>query len=61
VLYRVAFFDWLVFRDSRRNCEATVNAMMRFGQLHETANQVFERFSANVRNVKAELSKQRPV
>jgi hypothetical protein len=35
------FLTGLVFRDSRRNCEATVNAMMRFGQLHETANQVF--------------------
>jgi hypothetical protein len=42
VLYRVAFFDWLGFRDSKRNCEATVNGMMRFGQLHETANQVFK-------------------
>lgn len=55
------FLTGLVFRDSKRNCEATVNAMMRFGRLHETANQVFKRFSANVRNVKAELSKQRPV
>ena len=29
--------------DTSRNCEATVNAMMRFGQIHETANQVFKR------------------
>jgi glycosyltransferase involved in cell wall biosynthesis len=30
--------------DSRRNCEMTVNAMMRLGQLRETATQVFGRF-----------------
>jgi glycosyltransferase involved in cell wall biosynthesis len=34
-------------KDSRRNCEMTVNAMMTFGQLRETANQVFERFKWN--------------
>ena len=34
-------------KDSRRNCEMTVNAMMRFGQLRETASQVFERFKRN--------------
>jgi glycosyltransferase involved in cell wall biosynthesis len=34
-------------KDSRRNCEMTVNAMMRFGQLRETANQMFERFKRN--------------
>ena len=55
------FLAGLAFRDSKRNCETTVNAMMRFGQLHETANQVFKRFIANMRNVKTESSKQTPV
>jgi hypothetical protein len=32
--------------DSRRNCDRTVSAMIMFGQLHETANQVFKRFLA---------------
>ncbi len=32
--------------DSRRNCDRTVSAMVMFGQLHETANQVFKRFLA---------------
>jgi glycosyltransferase involved in cell wall biosynthesis len=35
-----------VLTDTSRNCEATVNAMMRFGQIHETANQVFKRLLA---------------
>jgi glycosyltransferase involved in cell wall biosynthesis len=34
-------------KDSRRNCEMTVKAMIRFGQLRETANQVFESFKRN--------------
>jgi glycosyltransferase involved in cell wall biosynthesis len=28
--------------DTNRNCETTVSAMMRFGEIHETANQVFK-------------------
>jgi hypothetical protein len=40
------FLTGFVFRDSKRNCEVTVNAMVRFGQLHDTANQVFKRLLA---------------
>ena len=32
--------------DTNRNCETTVSAMMRFGEIHETVNQVFKRFLA---------------
>ena len=39
------FLAGLILMDSKRNCEATVSAMMRFGELHETANQIFKRFS----------------
>ena len=38
------FFAGVVLRDSKRNCERTVSAMIMFGQLHETANQAFKRF-----------------
>jgi hypothetical protein len=40
------FLAGFMITDSKRNCEATVSAMMRFGELHETANQVFKRFVA---------------
>ena len=40
------FLTGFALTDTSRNCDATVNAMMRFGQLHETANQVFKRFLA---------------
>ncbi len=46
-LYTVLrFVAGFALTDTRRNCEATVSAMMRFGQLHETANQVFKRLLA---------------
>src|SRR5439155_6858572 len=50
-------FAGLFLRDSTRNCNTTVNAMVRFGQLHETVNQIVKHFSANQRKVKAESSK----
>jgi GT2 family glycosyltransferase len=40
------FLAGFAITDSNRNCETTVDAMMRFGQIHETVNQVFKRFLA---------------
>jgi Predicted glycosyltransferases len=37
-------FAGMVLRDPTRNCERAVRAMIRFGELHETANQVFKHF-----------------
>ena len=51
--FLVGFF----LKDSRRNCEVTVSAMIRFGQLHETANRVLKHLNANRRNLVAGRSK----
>jgi glycosyltransferase involved in cell wall biosynthesis len=40
------FLTGFLLRDSRRNCERTVSAMIMFGQIHETANQVLKCFLA---------------
>ena len=53
-------FAGIVLRDPTRNCEQTISALITFGQLHETANQVMKHFRANRRNVDAESSKQTP-
>ena len=37
------FLAGLFLTNSTRNCERTVSAMIIFGELHETANQVFKR------------------
>jgi glycosyltransferase involved in cell wall biosynthesis len=42
----VRFLAGFVLRDSKRNCERTVSAMIMFGQLHETVNQAFKRLLA---------------
>ncbi len=55
------FLGGLFLSNSTRNCNATVNAMVRFGQLHESANQIMKHFSGNLRNVKAKSSKRTPV
>ena len=52
----VRFFVGSLLRDSRRNCEVTVSAMIRFGQLNETANQVLKRLKVN----RPRLSTERP-
>jgi glycosyltransferase involved in cell wall biosynthesis len=52
------FLTGLVLTDTRRNCELTVNAMIRFGQIHETANEVFKRFKTNLSRVVPERSNQ---
>lgn len=50
-LYAVLrFAGGLFLRDPRRNCNATVNAMVRFGQLHETARQLWRRLRLNQLN-----------
>jgi glycosyltransferase involved in cell wall biosynthesis len=54
------FLTGFFLRDSRRNCERTVSAMIMFGQLHETLNEVLKRFKPNGRNVDAEWSKRMP-
>jgi glucosyl-dolichyl phosphate glucuronosyltransferase len=41
------FLGGLFLRNSMRNCNVTVNAMLRFGQLHETAYQLLKRFRPN--------------
>jgi len=51
------FLSGFVLRDPKRNCERTVSAMIIFGQIHETANQVFEHFKPK-RREKAEWSQQ---
>ena len=56
----VRFFTGIVLRDSTRNCERTVSAMILLGELHETANQVFKHFKPK-RREKAEWSRQTPV
>lgn len=43
-------FAGIVLRDQTRNCERTVSAMIVFGELHETANQVLKNFRAKQRN-----------
>jgi glycosyltransferase involved in cell wall biosynthesis len=44
-VYNVGLFlSGFVLRDSKRNCERTVSAMIMFGQLHETANQASKAF-----------------
>jgi GT2 family glycosyltransferase len=43
-------FAGIVLRDQTRNCERTVSAMIVFGEIHETANQVLKNFRANQRN-----------
>jgi glycosyltransferase involved in cell wall biosynthesis len=53
-------FAGIVLSDPVRNCERTVSALITFGQLHETANQVMKHFRANQRNVDAESSKRTP-
>jgi L-malate glycosyltransferase len=42
------FLSGFALGDSQRNCERTVSAMITFGQIHETANQVFKRFLAKM-------------
>lgn len=36
------FLAGLAFTDTSRNCETTVNAIMRFGNIHETVKADFE-------------------
>lgn len=38
------FLTGFFLADLTRNCERTVTAMIMFGELHETANQIFKRF-----------------
>jgi glycosyltransferase involved in cell wall biosynthesis len=40
------FLTGFALTDTSRDCDTTVNAMIRFGQIHETANQVFKRLLA---------------
>jgi L-malate glycosyltransferase len=40
------FLSGFVLSDSNRNCDRTVGAMIIFGQIHETANQVLKRLLA---------------
>jgi glycosyltransferase involved in cell wall biosynthesis len=56
----LGFLTGFLLRNSRRNCERTVSAMIMFGQLHETANQIMKHFRANLRNVEAESPKGPP-
>ena len=51
------FLSGFFLRDSRRNCDRTVSAMVMFGQIHETVNQVFKGSSLNRRNLAAGHSK----
>jgi glycosyltransferase involved in cell wall biosynthesis len=61
-LYTVLrFLAGFALTDTSRNCETTVNAMMRFGKIHETVNQILKHFSASLRNVEVESSKRTPV
>jgi glycosyltransferase involved in cell wall biosynthesis len=53
------FLTGFVLQDPKRNCARTVSAMVEFGQLHETANQVFRYFKQRQRE-KAECSQQTP-
>jgi glycosyltransferase involved in cell wall biosynthesis len=47
------FLTGFAITDTNRNCETTVNAMMRFGQIHETVNQVFKSFLAKKTSTEA--------
>jgi len=52
-------FAGIILRDPTRNCERAVSAMITFGELHETANQVFKHFKPK-RREKPEWSRQTP-
>jgi GT2 family glycosyltransferase len=47
------FLVGFAIKDTNRNCETTVDAMMRFGQIHETVNQVFKRFLTKGTSIEA--------
>jgi glycosyltransferase involved in cell wall biosynthesis len=49
----VRLLGGFILIDSKRNCEATVSAMMRFGEIHETVNQVFKRVLAEKTSTEA--------
>jgi glycosyltransferase involved in cell wall biosynthesis len=44
------FLTGFVLRDSKRNCERTVSAMITFGEIYETANQILNGFGAKKPN-----------
>jgi glycosyltransferase involved in cell wall biosynthesis len=45
------FLSGFFLRDSRQNCDRTVSAMIMFGQIHETLNQVFKGSTLNRRKL----------
>ena len=47
------FLSGFFLMDSRRNCDRTVSAMIMFGQIHETVNQLFKGSNLNQRNLVA--------
>jgi hypothetical protein len=49
----LCFLAGFAIKDTKRNCETTVAAMMRFGEIHETANQVFKRVLAKKTSTEA--------